>query len=307
MIRYRLGSSLTPLKEEEEYGEHDIRVELMTKEEFQNLADMLPHKKVMQRHLEQIQYCKAEFFGGCIVGTFAVPNVKNLPGKKESFGFYMSKKRLMFVEESGGYAKALLGRMKEIQYGAQASMAVFFTGFLDYLIDGDAIFLQEYEKKLVSMEDKMMEELQKNYYEKIIHCRKDVMHMQSYFTQLENLGDSFRSNTNHLFDEEERELFAIFTDRVDRLNNHAGMLREYTIQIREMYQSQLDIQQNRTMTLLTVVTATFLPLTLIVGWYGMNFVNMPELTWKYGYAAVALVSILILVLEIIYFRKKHLL
>ena len=186
-------------------------------------------------------------------------------------------------------------------------MAVFFTGFLDYLIEGDAIFLQEYEKKLVAMEDTMTGKFQKNYYEKIIHCRKDVMHMQSYFTQLENLGDSFRSNTNHLFDEEERELFAIFTDRVDRLNNHAGMLREYIIQIREMYQSQMDLEQNRTMNLLTVVTAIFLPLTLIAGWYGMNFVNMPELSWRYGYAAVALLSAVIIILEILYFHKKHLL
>ncbi len=307
MIRYRLGSSLIPLKEGEDYGENDIRVELMTKEEFRGLDEMLPHKKVMLRQLEQIQYCKAELFGGCIAGTFAVPNVKNLPGKKENFGFYMTKGRLILIEEADGIARALLGRMKEIQYGEQASMAMFFTGFLDYLIGGDAIFLQEYEKKLVIMEDNLMKRFQKNYYEKIIRCRKDVMHMQSYFTQMENLGDSFRSNTNHLFSEEERELFAIFSDRVARLNSHAGMLREYIIQIREMYQSQLDLEQNRTMNLLTVVTTIFFPLTLIVGWYGMNFVNMPELTWKYGYTAVVLASIGIIVMEIVYFHKKHLL
>ena len=40
---------------------------------------------------------------------------------------------------------------------------------------------------------------------------------------------------------------------------------------------------NRIMTVLTIVTVIFMPLTLIAGWYGMNFVYMPELKWRYGY------------------------
>ena len=53
-----------------------------------------------------------------------------------------------------------------------------------------------------------------------------------------------------------------------------------------------------------VVTAVFLPLTLLVGWYGMNFVGMPELHWKYGYPAVILVSVGIVAALVIYFKKK---
>ena len=58
------------------------------------------------------------------------------------------------------------------------------------------------------------------------------------------------------------------------------------------------------MTLLTVITSIFLPLTLIAGWYGMNFRYMPELGWVWGYPAVILVSILIVVLSLIWFKKK---
>ena len=53
-----------------------------------------------------------------------------------------------------------------------------------------------------------------------------------------------------------------------------------------------------------MVTAVFLPLTLLVGWYGMNFVGMPELHWKYGYPAVILVSVGIVAALVIYFKKK---
>ena len=56
-----------------------------------------------------------------------------------------------------------------------------------------------------------------------------------------------------------------------------------------------------------MVTTIFLPLTLIAGWYGMNFPGMPEFEWKYGYPAVIVISILIIVLEILYFKKKKML
>jgi magnesium transporter len=58
------------------------------------------------------------------------------------------------------------------------------------------------------------------------------------------------------------------------------------------------------MTLLTVITSIFLPLTLIAGWYGMNFRYMPELNWKFGYPAVFLLSVIIVIACIRYFRKK---
>ena len=76
------------------------------------------------------------------------------------------------------------------------------------------------------------------------------------------------------------------------------------MQVRDLYNSQLDVRQNRTVTLLTVVTTIFMPLTLIAGWYGMNFVYMPELKWRLGYPAVIVVSIAIVVFCLILFRKK---
>ena len=49
----------------------------------------------------------------------------------------------------------------------------------------------------------------------------------------------------------------------------------------------------------------FLPLSLLVGWYGMNFQGMPELSWTYGYPAVIAVSVLLAVGLIVYFKRKH--
>ena len=58
------------------------------------------------------------------------------------------------------------------------------------------------------------------------------------------------------------------------------------------------------MQILTIVTTIFLPLSLLVGWYGMNFQGMPELSWKYGYPAVIGVSVLFLLLSLWLCKKK---
>jgi magnesium transporter len=53
----------------------------------------------------------------------------------------------------------------------------------------------------------------------------------------------------------------------------------------------------------TVMTSIFLPLTLIVGWYGMNL-KIPEYDWDYGYPFVIAISIVVAVITLIYFKKK---
>ena len=58
------------------------------------------------------------------------------------------------------------------------------------------------------------------------------------------------------------------------------------------------------MTILTVVTTIFMPLTLIAGWYGMNFRYMPELDMVWGYAVIIIVSMLIVVGSLLFFKKK---
>ena len=74
--------------------------------------------------------------------------------------------------------------------------------------------------------------------------------------------------------------------------------------MREMHQTQLDMRQNQIMKILTIVTTVFLPLSLIAGWYGMNFSGMPLLEWRYGYPVVVAVSMLVVAGLIWYFKRK---
>ena len=114
----------------------------------------------------------------------------------------------------------------------------------------------------------------------------------------------FEENENEYFEENGLNLFHLAENRIERLKNQAQMLREYGVQIQELFQAEIDIRQNRIMKILTIVTTLFLPLTLVTGWYGMNFTYMPELTWKYGYLAVTIMSVAVVLVCIWIMKKK---
>jgi magnesium transporter len=72
----------------------------------------------------------------------------------------------------------------------------------------------------------------------------------------------------------------------------------------ESYMTAASNRMNETIRLLTVISLVFMPLTFIVGVYGMNFRHMPELSWRYGYAATWVVMISVAVAMIVHFRRK---
>ena len=131
-----------------------------------------------------------------------------------------------------------------------------------------------------------------------------LLRLKRYYEQLDSIFDELAENDNGLLGKQNTRRFANLGNRMERYLNAVQSLRESVAQLREAYQSQLSIQQNDLMKIFTVVTAVFLPLTLLAGWYGMNFANMPELQWKYGYPAVILMSVGIVAALVIYFKKK---
>ena len=115
--------------------------------------------------------------------------------------------------------------------------------------------------------------------------------------------DILVENENGIFDGKTLRSFKMLYRRTERRFQNVLNLREYVTQVRESYEAEGDISLNTTMKIFTVVTTIFLPLTLIVGWYGMNL-KMPEYGWKYGYLFVGLLSVACIVGIIIFFKRK---
>ena len=72
----------------------------------------------------------------------------------------------------------------------------------------------------------------------------------------------------------------------------------------DIYLSSVSNRMNSVMKVLTIIATIFIPLTFVAGIYGMNFANMPELAWRWGYPAVLLLMLVITVLMVLYFRRK---
>jgi magnesium transporter len=81
-------------------------------------------------------------------------------------------------------------------------------------------------------------------------------------------------------------------------------LSENIHQLLTVYFSASSQRTNETMRILTIFSVFFMPLTFIVGIYGMNFKYMPELEWKAGYPAVMLLMAFVTLLIFIWFRRK---
>ena len=139
---------------------------------------------------------------------------------------------------------------------------------------------------------------------RVNEIRSDIRVLLVHYEQIIDMTQELEENENGFFSEENLRYFHLFMNLMARRHDSAVSLRDHTMQVRDLYNSQLEVRQNRTMTLLTVITTIFMPLTLIAGWYGMNFRYMPELEWPIAYPLVILVSIAIVVFCLILFRKK---
>ena len=144
----------------------------------------------------------------------------------------------------------------------------------------------------------------KDVFEKLSAWRRELLRIKRYYEQLTLIFDEASANDNSVFSNSAAKRFAILKNRTDRYLQTVQNLRDVIEHLQEEYQAQLSIQQNDLMKLFTVVTVIFLPLTLLTGWYGMNFSGMPELNWEYGYLVIIVVSIVVLVALILFFRRK---
>jgi magnesium transporter len=80
--------------------------------------------------------------------------------------------------------------------------------------------------------------------------------------------------------------------------------RELGSDLRDLYLSSVSTRMNEIMKVLTIISTIFIPLTFIVGLYGMNFEFMPELHWRFGYASVWVVMAALVIFMLLFFRRK---
>ena len=246
---------------------------------------------------------KAEVNFDSLTGTFSLPDMENIAGAKRNFSFALDERGIVFIDATG----CALGLTRAIERSRKwrlPSLERFIYDFLEQIIRGDMSRLQRLEKELDGIERSIMARGEERDMKRAHEIADDMLDLRIYYDQLVDVARELEENENNFFKPENLRYFRLFANRAARLYENASSLRDYAMHLQSLYQSQLDVRQNRIMTVLTVITSIFMPLTLITGWYGMNFRYMPELDYPWAYPAVIAVSVAVVVVCIVYFKKK---
>lgn len=281
-------------------------VEALGKEEYREKYRHLVKDHLLLRSMENISYCKVDLFKIYILGTLCIPE-KSDPGSMEwTCGFYMDREKLLLI----GNVEKISSALEELEQHRIVDMetpAQALFEFLESLIVEDVGFIDDFEDRLDVKEDEMLEdvnEIPADFEKYILKTRKELIIWNRYYKQLYEMAESLMTCPNGIIDADAKEMFSFFCGMAQRLYSDTQALREYTLQLRDMYQSRIDVRQNKVVQFLTIVTTIFMPLTLITGWYGMNFDKMPELHWVNGYGLVILLAVLTVAVEWVIFRVK---
>ena len=238
-----------------------------------------------------------------LTGSICVPDRTNLTGEPHAFAFALDEKGIVLIDDEH-YARDLVESIRLTKKWRMPSLERFLYDLLEKIIEDDLHLLEKTENRLDRLEEAILRQETEEFPAEINDIRSDLLELRIHYEQLIDFGQELEENENGFFLPENLRFFRMFTERVIRLQDRTTSLREYIVQLRDLVSSQLEVRQNRIMTLLTVVTSIFLPLTLIAGWYGMNFKYMPELEVKAAYPIIIGISVLIVVVSLIWFKKK---
>lgn len=215
---------------------------------------------------------------------------------------YLEKGRAFFATSKTKDVEKIL--LKEAEaLGEKLTMNRLIYQFFEEQTKEDEIAFDNIEREILDLEQALIAAGKRDCVAEIINLRKRLMVLKKYYEQFLNVLDILVENENGIFDGRTLRFFKMLARRTERRFQNVLNLREAVTQVRESYEAEVDISLNTTMKVFTVVTTIFLPLTLIAGWYGMNF-QMPEYGWEHGYAIVAAFSLLFVVIGVAFFKMK---
>ncbi|MBP3797095.1 MAG: magnesium transporter CorA [Ruminococcus sp.] len=296
---YKIAESLTECAAlpEKDY------IAVLTSEEWQAESAAFDMGIELEVSAKEANSTKAEVNYDSLTGTFSVPDRDDISAPDARFAFALDEKGIVFIDDSGT-VNSLIRRIAASRRWKMPCLERFIYDFLEQIVHRDQQVMERYEAELDDIEHSIMTDMNDSYPRRINEIRSDLRDLRIHYEQLMDLGQELEENENNFFKQDNLRYFHLFNQRMALLHDIASSLRDYTIQVRDLYQSQLDVRQNHIMAVLTIVTTVFTPLTLITGWYGMNFIHMPELAWRASYPVVILISISIVVGCLWFFKKK---
>ncbi len=237
--------------------------------------------------------------------------LKDLDIEQVSFVILKNNCLLTFQEKEGDVFELIRERIRS-DTGRVRKMGADYLMYrlLDAIVDNYFFVLQDMDEAFDDIEDDLIYNPNRSTIETIHDLRKKIIKLRRAVTPLRDVIYSierehypFIAKSTYIF---LRDLYDHIMHNIETLENYREILNGMV----EIYLSSSGQKLNEVVKVLTIISTIFIPLTFIVGVYGMNFNttiskwNMPELTWQYGYPVVMFIMVLIAIGMIFFFKKK---
>lgn len=175
---------------------------------------------------------------------------------------------------------------------------------LDSIVDHVFPLTEAIAQRMEAVEEAIASEPEPGIQATIFSMRREISLLRRAVWPLREIVDGILRDESSRLPEELRPFFRDVLDHAVQAVEVMEVQREALASLADFYQSSLGNRMNEVMKVLTLMASFFIPVTFLAGIYGMNFEVMPELQWRYGYAAFWLICILMISSLWFYFRKK---
>jgi magnesium transporter len=175
---------------------------------------------------------------------------------------------------------------------------------IDIIVDSYYTVLDKVGDVIEEIEENVYENPSNQTFVEIQQLKKELIYLRKALYPLrEAVGKIVKGETEYIQEDNIRYYSDVY-DHVAHIIDSLETYKDLTSSLLDIHINAMNTKMNEVMKVLTVISTIFMPLTFIVGVYGMNFDNMPELGWRYGYFAVWGVMCVIFVAMLMFFRKK---
>ncbi len=212
---------------------------------------------------------------------------------------------ISFQETPGDIFDSIRERLRNAKGRVRKKGADYLVyALIDVIVDYYFLVTDELDEEIEKLEGKVLRNPGKEVLVQLQKLKKDLVFLRKSIVPVRDAVGKLEKGTSKLIEQSTTFFLRDVYDHTLYIAESIEIYREMLNTAAEVYLSTLSNRLNSVMKVLTIISTIFIPLTFIVGVYGMNFPNMPEIHWKYGYLSVWIVMILVTVLLIYILRRK---
>jgi magnesium transporter len=175
---------------------------------------------------------------------------------------------------------------------------------IDATVDNYFVVMEKLEEQVEGLEEELVANPNPASLQKINRLKKDMIFLRKSVWPLREMISNLERSESALIQETTRIYLRDVYNHTIQVIDTLETFRDLVSGMIDIYLSGLSYKMNEIMKVLTLIATIFIPLTFVVGLYGMNFRNMPEIEWEYGYYAVLAVMAAMVIGMLTYYRKK---